>query len=389
MLADTINASVTTEPGAVERKSSTHKSEVVPVVMTKHPNADSLSVVQVFGWTCVVRSSDWEGVTKAAYIVPDSLVDVRRPEFTWLADKANSQGQARIKAIKLRGVQSYGMLVPVPESFPIGFDAAEHLGVTRYEPMLHGKAREKFIIGGEDEPGPSFDAGPTKYDLEAFERYHHLLQEGEMVELREKLDGSNCRYTYFNDRFWVKSRNRWVKRTPDYSRLTVESLVVQGCEPDKAVEVVARLQSKPKTINSFWTLLEAIPELMAYLQANPGTVVFGEAYGTIGRLRYGANRFAAFDVYKGCSFLCPDSFSEEMLTAKIPVAPELGVMRYFFDVVKKYSSGKTLAGPGIREGVVVKPISPRWSQEIGRVALKCVNPAFLEKDVSEPEETQE
>lgn len=32
---------------------STHEILVVPVQLKRHPNADSLSLVEVFGWTCI------------------------------------------------------------------------------------------------------------------------------------------------------------------------------------------------------------------------------------------------------------------------------------------------------------------------------------------------
>ena len=38
---------------------STHRVEVVPVLLTPHPNADSLSVVQVFGYSVCVKTADW------------------------------------------------------------------------------------------------------------------------------------------------------------------------------------------------------------------------------------------------------------------------------------------------------------------------------------------
>jgi hypothetical protein len=48
---------------------STHRVEIVPVNLEPHPNADTLSIVRVFdGYTCVVRTADWEGVPFAAYI---------------------------------------------------------------------------------------------------------------------------------------------------------------------------------------------------------------------------------------------------------------------------------------------------------------------------------
>ena len=117
-----------------QRTLSTHKCEVVPVVLEKHPNADTLSVVQVFGYPVVVRTADWEGKTKGVYLPPDSVVDVTRPEFAFLA--SGTKTQHRVKAIKLRGVYSFGLLMPVADDAEIGDDWAELYGVEHYEPAM-------------------------------------------------------------------------------------------------------------------------------------------------------------------------------------------------------------------------------------------------------------
>jgi RNA ligase (TIGR02306 family) len=290
-------------PEPLQSTKSTHRAEVVPVAMDPHPNADTLSVVKVWGYEVVVKSSDWAGINKAVYVVPDSVVDVRRPEFAFLAQDAKGDMTARIKARRLRGVVSYGLLVPAPSDANVGEDWSPRLGVTRYEPPEPGDGGggSKFLIGGEEESPPDCPTGPNKYDVEAFERYHDVFAEGEPVFLSEKLDGANARFVFWGGRFYVKSRNRWVKRTPDYSHVTVEHLVEKGMPADKAVAIVDGLKSKPVQVNGFWRTMEQCAPIAEYLRNNPGTVVFGESYGSSGRLKYGlvgGSRFAAFDVYR-------------------------------------------------------------------------------------------
>jgi len=146
----------------------THKVEVVDVEMEKHPDADSLSIVRVYNFTCVVRTADWEGVTKAAYVQPDSVLP-DKPEFRFLKETANLRKERdevremvtsgtltpdqaavrfaeieakidantkylRVAVRKLRGVISMGMLLPCPEGAQVGDDVAELLGITHYEP---------------------------------------------------------------------------------------------------------------------------------------------------------------------------------------------------------------------------------------------------------------
>lgn len=382
----------------VEKK-STHKAEVVPFEMHKHPDADTLSVVNVWGYTCVVRTADWAGVKKAVYVVPDSVVDVTRPEFAFLVEQAKADGKARVKAKRLRGVVSYGLLVPAPDDATVGEDWAARLGVERYEPPEPGQGqKDKFVIGGEAEEGPDLNTGPSHYDVDAFERHAaQVFTDGEPVVVTEKLDGSNARFVYWGGRFWVKSRNRWVKRVPDYSHVTVDSLIAKGVPEDKARDIVEKVALRRPQVNGFWEQLEKHQGLQDFLKANPGTTVFGEVYGSTNRLRYGlpdGNRFAAFDIYRDGRFLDPGDLISLCYQWEIPHAPTVGgdfpdaldpglhySVRYSFDAVKRLSEGNTTA-PGakagvIREGVVVRPLKERWDRNLGRVVLKCVNPDFF------------
>lgn len=370
----------------VEKK-STHKAEVVPVVLEKHPDADSLSIVRVYGYTCCCRTSDWVGIDKGVYIVPDSVVSVTRPEFAFLAEQAKADGKARIKAKRLRGVVSYGLLIPAPEGAQLGEDWAEKLGVERYEPPEPGQSqKDKFVIGGEEEAGPDFPTGPSYYDIDDLKlNGHRVFVEGEPVVVLEKCDGSNVRYLYWNDRFWVKSRNRWVKRIPDYSHITRASLVEKGISEEDAQKIVDRIALKRLKINGFWEILERHPELMEYLKTNPGTTVYGEVFGNTNRIKYGfqqGNVFAAFDVFESGRFLDIMEARRRMHAANVPFVPVLAdALPYSLDAIQPLVEGTTVVAGAkektIREGVVVRPLVERWDPRLGRVILKCHSPDFL------------
>src|SRR5271154_917524 len=70
----------------------THKAEIVEIVMEKHPDADSLSVVRVYNFTVVVRTADWQGVDKAVYIQPDSVMP-DKPEYRFLKETLNLRNE--------------------------------------------------------------------------------------------------------------------------------------------------------------------------------------------------------------------------------------------------------------------------------------------------------
>lgn len=363
---------------------STHKAEIVPVELKPHTNADSLSVIPVFGYNYVGRTQDWVGVKRAAYIPPDTLVDVKRPEFSFLADQAKGSGKARIKAKRLRGIVSYGLLVPVADDTPVGDDWFEKLGLEHYEPPEPSESqRDKFVIGGEEESGPNLETGGM-YDIDAFERYHQVFEKDEPVILMEKVDGSNCRAVFWDGRYWVKSRKRWVKRVPDYAHVNAESLVSKGVPSDKAQAIVEGIKSKPVRVNGFWEVLERTTGAMKMLKDNPGMVVYCEIAGSTNRLKYGfpdGNQMFAFDVFADGRFLNYHEGLAHLNRYGVPTAPALWSGSYSFDMVKTHSEGMTTcndAKPGtIREGVVVRPLVERWDRLIGRVQLKCVNPSFL------------
>lgn len=157
--------------------SSSHRVEVVPVVLEKHPNADSLSIVQVFGYTVVVKTDDWVGKDKGAYIPPDSIVP-DKPEFEFL------NGHRRIKAHKFRGIMSQGLLWPVSDEYNIGDEISSQLGIEHYEPPETG-----LSTYGDIEQGPYEGIVNVVYDLEAWYRYPHIFEDGEQVIISEKLHG--------------------------------------------------------------------------------------------------------------------------------------------------------------------------------------------------------
>ena len=361
---------------------STHKAEVVDVTLRAHPDADTLSVVDVWGYTCVVKTEHWDGVTRAAYVPPDTVVDTNRPEFAFLAPKAKPDGSYRIRATRLRGVVSQGLLVPT--TAPLGEDLYEALGCKRYEPELHGSGRsqrDRFTVGGEEDVAPDLDTGPDKYDVDAWERYKDRFTDGELCFMQEKLDGTNVRAVWWKGRLHVKSRNRWLRRTPDYSHVTVEYLVSQGMGEAAAAVMVAKLQIKQQcgAVNSYWEVIERTPGLVEWLQKNEGTVIYGEIYGTTNRIKYGENRFAAFDVYRDGAFLRPDDFLRAVAGNGFRIAPAYW-MPYSDVRVRMSREGPTNVDHAppktLKEGIVIRPAENRYDPKIGRVILKAINPDF-------------
>lgn len=329
---------------------STHKAEVVQIKIEKHPNADKLGVVKVFGYTVCVGLDHWTDGQLAVYIVPDTIVDTTRPEFAYLApDCKPGETKYRVKAKKLRQVPSFGILIPAPEDAKVGDDLFERLGLEHYEPP------EEFTTGGEAAKAPECGYVPN-YDVDALKRYVDKFVPGELVIVTEKIHGASAKYTWSDGTMHVGSKGEWKKQADD---------------------------------NAWWKALKNTAMLEAFCKENEHLVVYGEIYGAVQDLKYGCKpgeiRFAAFDLWHKTEqrWLCWNEVLKTLTnsTAKIPFVPTLGEMCFNMDIINQLAEGKTLV-PGAdhtREGVVVKPVVERTDLEIGRVCLKVVGLGYLDR----------
>jgi RNA ligase (TIGR02306 family) len=382
----------------------THKVEIVPITLEKHPNADRLSVVRVFNFTVVVGTEDWLGVTKAAYVQPDSVLPDTF-EYRFLKDTQSTRKEReqiardvianlitpeaggtrlavceakidsntkylRIAVKRLRGVMSMGMLLPCPEGAEIGDDVAERLGITHYDPPTVEETEGSRRHTGDDvAPAPTMVFSP-KYDVEnAYRWATECFEHGEPVYVTEKLDGQNGRYVATAD-------------APLLSVAAIHDEVVIGTP--LTLHAGSRTEWKKKEGNSnWWRVIEQNPWAERWCMDNQGKVLYGEVFGFVQALRYGAKPgqlfFRAFDIINGTEYLDSEAF-----TASLPEehrAPCLGVMPFDFEALQKLADGPSLV-PGAsneREGIVIKPIKERRHWKLGRVMVKMVGLKYLEK----------
>lgn len=181
---------------------STHACPVVEIVLNKHENADSLSVVFIEDYTqVVVNTAQWQGKTKGVYIPPQNYVPLSRSEFSFLKKKPD-QEWALVKPCKLRGVLSNGLLVPAPNDTPVGENWAEKLGV------MH-KEDEPVEQSSDCVGGPS-GLIISKYDVDGPKHFLKDFTEGEEVWVSQKIHGQNSRFCWHDDKMFIGTRSQWL-----------------------------------------------------------------------------------------------------------------------------------------------------------------------------------
>ena len=101
-------------------------------------DADFIELASVLGWHIIINKKDGFKVgDKCIYIEIDSVVDTTRPEFKFLETRGK-----RIRTMKMRGVYSQGLILPISvygknyESLNVGDDVTEHFGIIHYEEYL-------------------------------------------------------------------------------------------------------------------------------------------------------------------------------------------------------------------------------------------------------------
>ncbi len=330
---------------------SARTAPIVNLVREKHSNADLLSIIRVADFQCVINTAQWEGVERAFYIEPETVVDVRKPEFAFLKREDKERDKEVVRARRIRGEYSIGLLIPVPEGFE-GDDGWDYLQLEHYEP----EPELEGLKTGDCAVAPAHWANLGKYDLENFKKYSYLLQDGEPVFISEKMNGANMSVVYSDGAYHVKSRNFWKKDEEE---------------------------GRP---SDFWKALNMDEPLKKYLKDNPDHLVQGEMVGKVKGFLYGLNnkvQFRAFDIrtpdYKYMNAIdfhkvCEDNDLKRPQVFGYNVA-------YSKDVVLAYTDGpQENDDKKIREGVVIRPATERFEYKLnGRLILKNVSNAYLEK----------
>ncbi len=337
-----------------------HRLEIEP-----HPNADRLELAVIGGYRAIVLKDQYRTGSLAAYIpeaaiCPDDVIAELGLEGRLSGSKKN-----RVKAVRLRGALSQGLVYPITgaklRDIPVaeGDDVMEWLGITKYEPPVPTNlAGEVWNAHG----------ATLKYDIENIKRYPDAFQKGEQVFITEKLHGTWCCFGLH----------------PKHLSPIVTSKGLSAKGLAFKMDVEANVQNL--YIRAWHEWKEEVEEVRA--RANASHVPFyllGEVYGRgVQDLHYGASKpeFRAFDIYVGAPgagrYLSTEEF-EAALGDSIPSVPILYRGAYSKRILDEFTDGKTtLDDQHIREGIVIRPRDEeRVSLEFGRVILKSVSGDYL------------
>lgn len=306
----------------------------------KHPSADALDITEVDGRPCVIRRGEWKTGDLAVYVPIDSMVPTSDNRFAFLASKADADGRYRVRATRLRGEFSMGLLVKPDAAWAAGQEVSAELDIALYDPPAP--------TDPDAETNPGFLAS---YNIESARRWHDsVLAPGEAVELTEKVEGETGRFCYHKGRVWRASA----------------------------------LNFKRAQTDNIWTRIEQRYRFAETLRTVAGAALYGEAFGKVTGMKYGATQdepgFALFDVLDIASRRWWPRKEVYALAAQLGL-PTVPVLYHgpWSPALFEHAEGKTVLGAGahIREGWVLRTIPERTHPTLGRLILKYHGRGYL------------
>ncbi len=370
--------------------------------VVNHPNADRLSIVRIDGYEAITQKNDdgshryTEGdhviyIPEAA-VLPEWLL--RRLDF-WNESEgkgtlAGPMGN-RVRAMKLRGIFSQGLLHPVNDEplgafggdlavrIPIIVDG-EYMGGQTYVVSEGQDVAKMFGITKYEPPIPTHMAGEVcnvfghtmKYDFENWQSVPDMFEQGERVVATEKLHGTNCQIgmvpglnhpeLFADGDMFVGSKG-----------LSAQGLVFKDNETNTGNLYVKALRS---------LLDRGFAERMrAIVMMHQAPVhIFGEIFGRgVQDLSYGFDNpvFRVFDIAIGDRFLDHAPFTVIASLLGLETVPVLYEGAFDAGVLKEHRDGKTsFGGVNIREGIVVKAMNGGRHPVHGRKIVKMVSPSY-------------
>ena len=359
-----------------------------PVVRIKWlkpvPKSDALEHTEVFETNVVVRKGQLKVGDLAVYLPLDAMVPMSKPQFQGLGIKSERE-LYRLKAVRLRGMYSEGLLVPIcaDESY-LGRDMAEAWGITKYEEP-ETPAKIQGTKGSQQDKDITW---APKYNVESLLKNRDAIPEGMDVVVTEKVHGCNGRYVYGEDvhgvtRLMVGSHNVWKK--PIYrQKAWLRKLKTFA----NKLGFNFRLE-EPQNDDVWWTIAKRL-NLAQKLATYPNFVFYGEVYGSVQDLKYSVPgdegvRFRVFDIYDANTKTWLDNEAVESLCTwlGLEMVPVLYKGAYIRETVDPLRFGKsTLDGVTLREGFVIRPA--KLADRKDKSAYKFVSEDYkLRKDGTE------
>lgn len=347
------------------------------------------------GWKVIVGVDTKPG-DKMVYCEPDTVLPVR-PEFEFLRSRCYNEkwNGFRIKQMKMAGVMSYGLAIPikdvpgVSEKFCNGKDLTTEIGAIKYDPELleeqkegskkkynfllrilfHIPAFKEWYFHRNKAYWPKFVSKTDETRVQTLQYVFNDLQ-NKMVFITEKVDGQSATFALKDGLFYVCSRNLCITKDKIRSLKRYAQQQSKYLETAKKFDIAAKLKKyKKDTGHDIYIQGE---------QMGPG--IQGNKYG-FDSLRFFV--FNVFDITSGVYLNGNDTrnFCQEYGFDMVPFVYEGQFTWKTTEELLEFTKGNSKLYPIPREGIVIRSQKtlPPASGMSNMFSFKSINPDFLVK----------
>lgn len=392
-------------PPVVRTDVMIHQLHILP-----HPNADKLEIAVVGGveqrtvthveiiggYRAIVPKGEYKTGDYALYIPEASILPWELIEELGLVGRLSGSGKNRVKAVRLRGTLSQGIVcrpatllslasfanmdfeweysfnhcnVRPQEcdycSSLLALNWAETLGIVKHQPRVPTSLRGRVRQRGTSRILPWIDIPNIKKVMDDF-------SPGEMVVATEKIHGTHCMITW--DTLGNDGAGELLVSSKGIGKMGWDLVEDEDNVYWKAVRAAK---------------LEAVLRWIAYMEPLAERIaLYGEVYGPgIQDLTYGIPefQFVAFDLRFDDMWINHDRFTDLLVEAQftadvhVPRVPVLYYGPYSYDLLRTCAEGQTVLGyeAQIREGLVLRPVVERRKGDGSRVIAKFISESYL------------
>lgn len=355
-----------------------------------HSNADKLELAIIGGWQCIVAKNQFKVGDEVVYICVDSIIP---DDFARHIGVYDYLSKGRVRAIKLRGEKSYGLVVSKDSVSSFGCNVsgnlADALGIKKYEvnepeenvrvskkwpfwkafryifsawngigyraSVVFGK-KWRFFKGYPKMPNqlPEHPLFPKFTDIENYRNHKGILDsyEGD-VAVTEKIHGTNFRAGWVDGTWMVGSHNR------------------------------NRIEHKDDAYWKYSKILD-LKSIIKEVHKNEfpwakAVVIYGEVYGKgIQKLEYSkvSPDIAFFDIMVEGKYISYSVFKYLCSKYKLPTVPHLYHGKWD-PSLKILGEGRSTLANHTMEGCVIRSYREATHPRVGRFVFKYVNDDYL------------
>jgi RNA ligase (TIGR02306 family) len=347
------------------------------------PGADNIELITVGGWNAITKKGEYKEDDLVVVATTDAVIPQVLSDDMGVTNYLR-KGQ-RVRTVKLRGVYSECLLIPLKyvfksfsakNGFLDGQDMMVILGITKYEPIVK---TVQLSVGGRKikyHQNPNFK---VYYKFPNQKNVPDMFSEEDEVVITRKLHGTNARYGIVRkkklslwDRVKILFGNQWAAFEYVYGSHNVEKgSDSQGFYNTDVWKTVAN------TYNIRGKLWDHVKDTYEPSVLTEGVVIYGEIYGAgiQKNYEYGLTdvKFAGFDVEVDGEYQPYINETVHFDCLQLPQVELLYEGNWNKEEQDKYVFKNNIEGTKVpHEGIVVKSVTGDR-----RKVSKVINPDYL------------